>query len=120
MPYEIGDGSGRGSGDGCGRGNGDGWGWGSGWGDGSGWSSGEGSGYGWGDGWGWGSGSTKERKKIELNILENIPKEELLLYMHGWEFEETKWLLEERLKEGFTCCQQTLLCSRPSRDIVNG
>jgi hypothetical protein len=53
-----------------------------------------------------GSGWGAERKKIELNILENIPSEELLLYMHCWEFEETKIKHQERLKESTT----TLYC----------
>jgi hypothetical protein len=66
--------------------------------NGSGWGSSEGSGR--GSGWGSGRGSTEERKKIELNILENIPQEELLLYMHGWEFQETKLKYQERLKNG--------------------
>ena len=74
MNSGSGDGSGSGSGDGSGSGSG----------------NGDGSGDGWGSGYGYGDGSEEARKKIELNILKNIPKEALLLYMHIWEFEETK------------------------------
>ena len=70
-----------------------------------GWGTGSGNGYGYGSGDGYdgrgngpGTGSVKARKKIELNILENIPQEVLLLYMHCWEFEETKTKYQERLK----------------------
>jgi hypothetical protein len=70
----------------------------SGYGDGSGYGSGSGGGYGSGYGSGRGRGDEDERRKIELNILENIPSEELLLYMHCWEFEETKIKYQEKLK----------------------
>ena len=63
-----------------------------------GYGSGPSNGKGYGDGTGIGKGYEEERKKIELNILENIPQEELLLYMHCWEFEETKIKYQERLK----------------------
>jgi hypothetical protein len=95
MPYESGSGDGNGFGGGWGSGFCGGWGSGFG----SGWGNGCGSGS--GDGRGDGRGLEEERKKIELNILENIPSEELLLYMHCWEFQETQYLnlLKEPLNE---------------------
>ena len=77
-----GDGSGSGSGSGYGNGSG----------------SGEGSGY--GDGYGDGYGSEEKRKGIELNILKNIPDDELPLYFNIWEFKESKEELEKRFKKG--------------------
>jgi hypothetical protein len=100
MPYESGYGEGSGWGDGRGSGWGDGSGYGWGDGEGSGYGRGSGRGCGDGDGRGCGNGLIEERKKIELNILENIPSEELLLYMHCWEFEETKIKYAEKLKTG--------------------
>ena len=87
-------------GQGYGRGYGGGWGSGEGNGSGTGYGNGYGNGYGsgYGDGSGYGSGSEEERKKIELNILKNIPDIDLPLYLDIWEFPETKQALAERFK----------------------
>ena len=73
--------------------------YGSGSGSGSGYGSGSGSGYGSGDGYGDGSGygDGDGRKKIELNILKNIPDRDLPLYLNIWEFQETKTEFHKRL-----------------------
>ena len=65
-------------------------------GSGSGYGNGYGSGEGSGKGYGY--GLEEERKKVELNILKNIPDIDLPLFLEGWEFEETKGRLTERLK----------------------
>ena len=51
-----------------------------------------------GDGSGSGSSTKEKRKEIEKIILERIPDNELPLYLNIWEFQETKTLLEKRLK----------------------
>jgi len=98
--YGNGDGSGDGSGSGHGYGSGQGYGNGDGSGQGHGHGSGYGSGqgYGNGDGSGYGSGTKEKRKEIEKIILERIPDNELPLYLNIWEFQETRILLEKRLK----------------------
>ena len=63
---------------------------------------GYGSGYGFGDGSGDSSGdssgSEEKRLQIELNILSHIPDSDLPLFIGEWVFEESKSLLEKRLK----------------------
>ena len=56
-----------------------------------------GSGYGSGSGSGYGRGS--DRQKTELNIIKNIPRKGLPLYIGvKWEFEENKSAFGERFK----------------------
>ena len=84
-------GYGDGSGGGSGSGNG------SGWGDGYGFGSGSGHGSGWGSGHGY--GTDEARKKIELNILMNIPELDLPMFIGIWEFQENQNLFLKMISE---------------------
>ena len=86
-----GDGSGHGFGNGSGRGTGSGYGYGDGWGSGDGW--------GYSDGSGDGSGTDEARKKIELNILMNIPELDLPMFIGIWEFQENQNLFLKMISE---------------------
>ena len=88
---------------GWGEGNGSGSGinWGSGYGSGSGYGDGYGDGRGYGDGSGYGDGDGTEeaRKKIELNILLNIPEIDLPMFIDIWEFQEIQNLFLKMVSE---------------------
>ena len=76
---------------------------------GSGFGSVSGFGYGWGtgycdgsgngDGSGDGPGVYEVRKKTELNILKNIPEEDLPMFIDAWEFQETQNLFLKMVSE---------------------
>ena len=99
----AGDGIGNGSGHNAGSGHGDGSGSGYGAGDGAGDGSGSGTGYGDKDGSGHTMGTDKERKKIEFNILKNIPDIDLPLYIGIWEFNENENKFLKRISEIKLC-----------------
>ena len=64
-----------------------------------GYGSGYGEGNGSGDGWGSGSGTKEARKKIELNILKNIPEIDLPMFIDIWEFQENQNLFLKMISE---------------------